>query len=149
MKAKEVISELPREKLKKTSAEQTILRNLQELELELAEERDGSRKSELITQINELKSHLAAIQGPTYFDLEQENEEMKQELKDLEEELKQIKKENTLLKESSGYAALKEDVEKEETPQKELKFLLYKLLLEKYSEVINDYEKKTVGEIKG
>ncbi len=149
MALKETVSELPQEKLKKTSAEQTILRNLQELELELAEEREDSRKKELIAQISELKSHLAAVQGPTYFDLEQENEEMKQELKELGKNLKQIKKENSLLKESSGFVSLKEEVEPEETPKKELKSTLYKLLLGKYSNIINDFEKKTVGEIKG
>ncbi|MFH1587210.1 MAG: transglutaminase-like domain-containing protein [Candidatus Diapherotrites archaeon] len=148
MARNEAVSELPQEKLKKTSAEQTILRNLQELELELAGERDGSRKQELIAQIGELKSHLASVQGPTYFDLEQENEEMKQELKELQDEHKQIKKENTLLKENSGFASLKEELE-EEIPKSELKFALYKLLLGKYSGIINDFEKKTVGEIKG
>ena len=37
----------------------------------------------------------------------------------------------------------------EETEKKDLKLKLYKLLLQKYSNIINEKEKRTIGEIKG
>ncbi|MCX6798478.1 MAG: hypothetical protein NTW59_00040 [Candidatus Diapherotrites archaeon] len=42
-----------------------------------------------------------------------------------------------------------EAAEKQAKPKKELQFELYRLLLEKYADLINEHEKKTIGEIKG
>ena len=39
--------------------------------------------------------------------------------------------------------------EKQAKPKKELQFKLYRLLLEKYADLINEHETRTIGEIKG
>ncbi len=39
--------------------------------------------------------------------------------------------------------------EKQQKPKKELQFRLYRLLLEKYADLVNEHERRTIGEIKG
>ncbi len=136
--------ELPRERLKKTSAEQTILRNLQELELELSEERNPGRKKQLTSQIDELKNYLASVQGPSYSDLEKENEQLEKQLEETKKKLDRALKECNLLKDNQFTLA------PDFVPihEKDNKFKLYTVLLKKYAPLINESEKKTVGEIK-
>jgi len=39
--------------------------------------------------------------------------------------------------------------EKQTKPKKDLQFRLYRLLLQKYADLVNEHEKRTIGEIKG
>jgi len=42
-----------------------------------------------------------------------------------------------------------DSAERQSKPKKELQFRLYRLLLEKYADIVNENEKRTIGEIKG
>ena len=128
-------------KLVQTSTEQAILRNIQALEEELQEEAGLSRREEIVDQINDLKSGIASVGSNLPF-LE------KQEMANAAIELK---KENTFLRTKLQSALrgkaiagnFRQDIDKSSAA-----FRLYSLLLNKYSDLINEFEKKTVGEIK-
>ena len=72
------------EKLRKTSAEQALLRNIQALEFRLAEETDSEMKQQLQQQVLDLKQALSMIQGETYALLQERNEELKAKVFELE-----------------------------------------------------------------
>ncbi|MBI2598062.1 MAG: hypothetical protein HYW50_02600 [Candidatus Diapherotrites archaeon] len=108
-------------KLTQTSVEQAVLRNIQALELELETEKDPKRMEEITDQINDLKASIA-LAGANYSFLLGEQKEFQKE--------KQIERLEEEIGESSA------------------KFRLYELLLYKYADIINEFEKKTVGEIK-
>ncbi len=124
-----------------TSAEQAILRNVEALEFDLKSETDPQRCEELVDQINDLKSDIAKVGVDSSF---LEREQLRKRISELEEENNFLK---THLKNNSSAEFTKnfpEDLEKANA-----KFKLYELLLNKYTDIINEFEKKTVGEIKG
>ncbi|AJF60464.1 MAG: hypothetical protein QT03_C0001G0978 [archaeon GW2011_AR10] len=139
------LSGISSQKLSRTDAEQSILRAIQALEVELREETDSERKHELREQIAELRSALVSVHGPSYSRLEEENRKLKKELAEAKKMLSRALDENRLLR--KGQRVLSDVAETAE--EKMPKFKLYALLLEKYSDIINEFEKKTVGEIKG
>jgi len=138
-------SGLHEERLSKTSAEQSIWRNIQELERELGVEQDSVRRNELAEQISELKNQLASLQGPNYTELEGENQRMKKELAITKAKLLSAIKECNSLK---GCATISIGNEGEQDASRERQFKLYRMLLSRYSGLINEYERKTVGELK-
>lgn len=137
---------LPSEKLRKTSAEQAIWRSIQELESELKDERDAARREQLSEQISNLKNQLASLQGPDYLDLERENTRLKKELAVTKAKLMGALKECNSLR---GCATISvSGNEKPHEQVQDLRFRLYRTLLTRYSDLINEFEKKTVGELK-
>lgn len=140
-------SDLPSDKLPKTSAEQTLWRNLQELQSELRGEKDAGRRKELAEQISMLKNQLSALQGPAYSELERENDRLKRDLAVAKAKLADVLRECSALKGNSAlYAGGKETLRQERMA--ELQFQFYKLLLRRYADLINEFERKTVGELK-
>lgn len=123
----------------KTAAEQSLLRTIQELELDMNSSEDNSRKEELSEQIESLRSELSKVQGPEYSELIKENRELKEKVSALQRELDNVCKasEGNLCETASPNAK-----------DHSLKEKLYSLLLSKYSTNISDFEKKTVGQIK-
>ncbi|MFH1225248.1 MAG: hypothetical protein V1676_05590 [Candidatus Diapherotrites archaeon] len=139
-------SSLPIEKLRKTSAEQAIWRSIQELESELRDEHDDARREQLSEQISNLKNNLASLQGPAYIDLERENTRLKKELAVTKAKLMGALKECNALK---GCATISvSGNEKQHEQVQDLRSRLYRTLLTRYSDLINEFEKKTVGELK-
>jgi len=132
------------EKLRKTSAEQALLRNIQALEFRLAEETGPEMKNELQRQILDLKQALSMIQGESYALLQERNEELRAKVIELERMLAVAMKGLSNVKE--GQTSITEIEIAEKTT--EAKMRLYELLLGKYADLINEFEKKTVGEIK-
>lgn len=136
-------STLPVERLRKTASEQAILRNIEALEAERLEASEEERKRELDEQISLLRESLASIQGPAYSELEKENKALKEKLKNLEAECSALGRQ---CKELSGRIAVPASLG--ENIETQLRLRLYRLLLKKYSGLINESEKKTVGELK-
>lgn len=91
------------------------------------------RLGEAIKQIAEKSAELSMLQSfkPIGRSLEEENAFLKDVLRQKESELESLKKEQSSFNE-----------------EKESKLKLFKALLEKYSDLINETEKKTVGQIK-
>ena len=140
--------------LKKSDSEQAILRNVSAMEAELAEcsrqinsaspeseALNSQRKAELEEQIQLLKEELLSLQGPSYSNIEKENTQLKERIKELEFELDNLK---SHYKEEHN-VEMPMDVEENLT---ESKLKLYRLLLKKFSQQINEASQKTVGEIK-
>src|SRR3989344_1701783 len=75
------------EKLRKTSAEQALLRNIQALEFRLAEETDSENKKSLQQQIIDLRQAISMVQGESYGLLQERNEELKARVVELERKL--------------------------------------------------------------
>ena len=123
----------------KTAAEQVILKNLQALEAELNETTSLKRKEELFQQISLLKEQLIRLQGPEYSVLQRENLELKARLAALEKASAQA---GSSAPKSPGTGAMAPETELEK------KLKLYALLLKKYAALINEKERKTVGEVK-
>ncbi|MEK6942175.1 MAG: transglutaminase-like domain-containing protein [archaeon] len=128
-------------KLVQTSTEQAILRNIQALEEELQDEAGLSRREEIVDQINDLKSGIASVGSNLPF-LEKQGManaalELKKENSFLRQELQKALRGKTV---ADGF---QQDIDKSSAA-----FRLYSLLLNKYSDLINEFEKKTVGEIK-
>ena len=114
--------------LDKTTAEKVLLRNIAALESGIREETDPEKKLDLESQLSSIKSHLSRLSGKTYVDLRLENLELKKQVSEIRE-----KRERAVpLKDDSSMNLVK----------------LYSLILERYSDVINEHESKTVGEIK-
>jgi len=132
------------EKLRKTSAEQALLRNIQALEFQLAEETDSDTKNRLQQQILDLKQALSMLQGESYALLQERNEELKVRVSELEKMVSGAMKEITNAK--LGQTSISEMGLPDDTGDAKLK--LYELLLKKYADLINEFEKKTVGELK-
>ena len=128
-------SRLPQPGLK-AAAEQVILKNLQALEAELKETTTLQRKSELSQQISLLKEQLMRLQGPEYSVLQRENAELRARLAAFER--------------GGSKPAAGQGMPAGESPQQALdkKLRLYALLLHKYAPIVNEKERKTVGEVK-
>lgn len=128
-------------KLVQTSTEQAILRSIQALEEALESETDLSRRDELSDQINDLKAGIASVGSNASFN---ERVESTNFIFDLEKENNFLRSELEKAIEGKKIAQnFSEDVGKNSAS-----FRLYGLLLNKYSDLINEFEKKTVGEIK-
>lgn len=134
---------LKQERLSKTSAEQSILRNLEALEEAKEDATEDTAKSELDEQISLLREQLMRVRGRGYSEVEKENSELKERVRELETELLSVKGKCDI----SDVGSAVNEHEKSDIFLKH-QHKLYKLLLTKYSETINKVEKKTVGEIK-
>lgn len=126
---------LPKSRLSKTSAEQEILRAIRALESEYTETASRERKKELSTQLSMLREQLAQLQGKEYHELETENLLLAKQVKELQQELAEA---------PAGSRA----ADQGERGEKLLRYKLYRVLLKKYAEIINQADKKTVGQIK-
>src|SRR3989344_590746 len=118
--------------LRKTTQEKELLKNIHALEESASSEKSPERKRETLYQLKELKGHLSRISGVSYSDLLLENAAMKKELNGLKQRL-----------EGAGNAEFSQGDSAHESLS-----TLYKLLLSRYAGVINEGERKTVGEIK-
>ncbi len=121
---------------RKTIAEKELLRSIQALEESISKETNPVDKELLINQLKELKANLARISGVSYADLLIENQRLRNELSKLKKELEFVSPKNV---EGKGAESVENIFLREK---------LYKLLLNKYSDLINEKEQKTVGEIK-
>ena len=133
------------EKLRKTSAEQELLKNIQALEFQLAEETNPQNKGDLHRQINNLKQALSMSQGESYADLQSGNNELRKRVDELERRLSAML--NEVGKARAGQTTIG-STELPDAGDDNAKLRLYELLLRKYADLINEFEKKTVGEIK-
>lgn len=128
---------------KKTDTELTILRNIEALEAELSETVSLDRKQQLKEQIEQLKNDLQKLQGRNSATIYQENDVLKQTVASLQTELNVLR---LRLKDTTkGIDLLNEPTEQKE---KELRLRLYKILLRKFAGLINENQRKTVGELK-
>jgi hypothetical protein len=132
------------EKLRKTSAEQALLRNIQALEFQLAEETDIDAKNALQMQILDLKQALSMVHGESYALIQEKNDALRTRVEELEKTVA------AAMKEISNTRQGQTSISELEIPpySNDGKLKLYELLLRKYSDLINEFEKKTVGEIK-
>jgi len=125
----------------RSNEEQGLWKKIEELEQSLREAEDLS-KPEIETELAKLKSKLTELQSPVQkkrnLDFESELEKKQSQFNDLFEKYSK-------LRQAVGSVSEMDDKQKE----RDLKFKLHKFLLEKYSEKINEFEKKTIGEIKG
>jgi hypothetical protein len=126
--------------LSRTEQEQTLLHAIESLKSQKLNKLDSIKAKEIEEQITALNSQLEALSTNSSIDLLTENKELKNSLKELNEKLSKI--ENELNNSKQG----QQKIEKKHI--EESMFLLYHLLLQKYAEIINDFEKKTVGELK-
>ncbi len=127
---------------KKTVAEQQIWKRIEELE-QRKEKAEKAQQKIIEEQIKKLKQKLSELTVPeipkkTCIDF-------KEELEKKSKELEELKERHESLKQAVGSVEKIEEKQKEKNRQ----FKLYKFLLEKYEDLINDSEKKTIGEIKG
>ncbi len=124
----------------KSIEEQELWKKIEELESLMKTTEDAS-KAELEVKLAKLKSKLNELQTPIKkpgFDLKIELEKKQSQYEELFEKYSKLRK---------AVGSVSEIDKKQEI--KELKFKLHKFLLEKYSDAINEKEKKTIGEIKG
>lgn len=131
----------------KNELEQGIWKQIEELK----EKQKNSSKQEaqkIEQKIDLLLKELAVLQGPEYSDLEEENTKLKKSLSGMKEELNELKLKYNELRKTLGAIGTEQPFEQAQKPECDLQLRLYKALLEKYSEIINESEKKTVGEIK-
>ncbi|MFH1255845.1 MAG: transglutaminase-like domain-containing protein [Candidatus Diapherotrites archaeon] len=135
---------LPFEALRKTSAEQSLLRTLEALQSELSENVSFDRKIELEEQIALLKQQLSHVSSPSIELLVERNTELKNNCSLLESELDDVKQKYSELRKRYGSISAIGPSEEDHS----VKFRLYRILLEKYTGLINESEKKTVGELK-
>lgn len=131
-------------RLRKTYLEQAIWKKIQEIEEKKGKETDFDRLNELNNRIGFLKERLSELQGQSVPALEKELFELRKENEELESENKGLKK--TLAKFRSQYGSITEG--RAEMDSSQHLFKLYRALLEKYSDLINSTERKTIGEIK-
>jgi hypothetical protein len=116
--------------LDRPRAELIIYRNIESLKKELETEKNTQKKREIEEQISQLTAQLEMLSGPSP--------------EELLKEVQELRKKNTELEQKKNMTN-----QEQNTPETENKLLdLYTLLLGKYSEIINDFEKKTVGELK-
>lgn len=128
-------------KLSQTSMEQATLRSIQALEVELSAEQDGKRREELVDQINDLKSGIAEIGTNVSF---MEREVLTNKVIELKKEIIFLK--SQIRNSQNITPALTAGSDEDDNISG--RYRLYELLLNKYSDLINEFEKKTVGEIK-
>ncbi len=120
--------------LKRTTAEKELLRSISALEETYNGETNSGRKQELWFQLSELKSNLSGISGKTYTDLRLENAKLRKELDAMKQKLSGLRQEN-------GQQTL--EVEHSNPAER-----LNSLIIQRYSQLINSHEEKTVGDVK-
>ncbi|MBN2126965.1 MAG: hypothetical protein JW703_01070 [Candidatus Diapherotrites archaeon] len=125
----------------RTEQEQSLLHAIEALKSELASETSETRHNEIESQIKELGIQLEELSSPVKkVSLSEENIELKHKIEELNKKI--IKLENEAINSVNGQQKLdKRNIE-------EKMFLLYFILLQKYASIVNDFEKKTVGELK-
>jgi hypothetical protein len=127
-------------RLDKTTAEQEIVRSIEALESSLRAAEDSESKKSLMEQIKVLKDQLLMLGGPNYSELCYENDLLKAEVKELKKRLAGGE---------GGAGSIKaKEAGEEDEHSRGLRNHLYRLLIRKYAQLINDYERKTVGELK-
>lgn len=122
---------------RKSLIEQQLWKRIEELEKEKHEESLEEKKKEIDFKISLLKKKLSELSSP--------RDELEKKLKEKEQSFQELKEKYDSLRKAVGSVSASEEPQKE----KELRFKLYKFLLQKYTELINESEKKTIGEIKG
>lgn len=123
-----------RQGLKRTVAEKELLRSISALEQGISDETDSEKRQQLLYQLNGLRGHLSRLSGTTYTDLRLENSRLRKAIEDANEKISQLMQ----LRLAEGQGPESEDAK--------LKF--YRALISRYSDLINEKEQKTVGEIK-
>jgi len=123
-------------------AEQQIWKKIEKLEEERASAPE-KRDKEIDEEIASLKQSLAELSTPLlskqeYIGIKFDLEEKEKKLQDLQEKYDSLRK---------AMGSISEIEQKQDEKESKCKF--YKYLLEKYTELINETEKKTIGEIKG
>ncbi|MFH1663718.1 MAG: transglutaminase-like domain-containing protein [archaeon] len=125
----------------KAVEEQGLWKKIEDLEDSL-KKAESALKPEIEVELAKLKAKLHEIQSPApkkrNLDVELELEKKQSQYNDLFEKYSKLRQ---------AVGSVSEIDEKQ--LEKELKFRLYSFLLEKYGEIINEKEKKTIGEIKG
>jgi len=125
----------------KSAEEQELWKKIEELE-DSIKNAEVSSKPDIEIELAKLKSKLNEIQFPVQkkrnFNFELELEKKQSQYDDLFEKYSKLRK---------AVGSVSEIDEKQQ--EKELKLKFYRFLLEKYSDTINEKEKKTIGEIKG
>jgi len=123
-----------RQGLRRTTAEKELLRNISALEESYSSEGDFARKEALFSQLSELKGNLSGISGKTYANLMVENANLKKRLDDARGAIEKFR--------NSG-----SQTQLPNTPTSP-ESRIQKLMLTRYSQIINEREEKTVGDIK-
>jgi len=126
----------------KSIAEQQIWSKIEELESK-KENSPEKEAGEIERQISSLKEKLIELSTPLFsarecIDFKSELEEKQKQLDSLQEKYDRLR---------VAFGSLGKDAEKSQE-ERELKFKLYFHLLQRYSEFINGFERKTIGEIK-
>ncbi len=124
----------------KASEEQELWKKIEELEGSLKTSSDSS-KAEIEVKLAKLKSKLNELHSPA----KKRNLDLEIELQKKQSQYDDLYEKYSKLRQAVGSVS---DID-EKQKEKELKFKLHKFLLEKYTEIINTEEKKTIGEIKG
>ncbi|MFA4908028.1 MAG: transglutaminase-like domain-containing protein [archaeon] len=139
-----MLGEIKSKQMKKTRLEQAIWKKIQDIEGKKETETDFDKINALNTKVSFLKERLSELQGQSVSSLEKENSDLKKTLAELGEENDKLKR--SLSNFRSQYASLGE--KRPELHEGQGLQKLYRILLEKYSDLINSTEKKTIGEIK-
>jgi len=126
----------------KSIAEQQLWSKIEELEAR-KENASAEEARKIEEEIFSLKDKLSELSTPLFsrkecIDFKAELEEKQKQLDSLQEKYDRLR---------LAFGSLGKDAEKSQE-EKELKFKLYFYLLERYSELINGFERKTIGEIK-
>lgn len=124
----------------KSSEEQELWKKIEELEASLKNAGSSSKPS-IEVQLAKLKAKLNELQTP----VKKRNIDFQIELEKKQSQYGDLFERYSKLRQAVGSVSEIDEKQK----QRELKDKLHKFLLEKYSEVINEREKKTIGEIKG
>jgi len=124
----------------KSSEEQELWKKIEDLESSL-KSTETSNKAEIEIKLARLKCQLTEIQIP----VKKRNTDFENELGKKKSQYDALYEKYSMLRQALGSVSGIEDKQTE----KDLKDKLHKFLLQKYSEVINEKEKKTIGEIKG
>ena len=124
----------------KASEEQELWKKIEELEDSLKNSPNIS-KPDLEVKIARLKCRLDELHSP----VKKRNLNLEIELQKKQSQFDDLFEKYSKLRQAVGSVS---DIDEKQN-DKELKFKLHKFLLEKYTDVINKEEKKTIGEIKG
>ncbi|HLC92763.1 MAG TPA: transglutaminase-like domain-containing protein [archaeon] len=120
--------------LNKTTAEKELLRTISALEESLFLENDPARKQAIFSQLSELKGNLSGLGGKSYAGIKLENVMLKKDIENL-------KRGATMQKSAEGQTQLT-------ATHSDLLLRFCKIIISRYSALINEREEKTVGDIK-
>ncbi len=127
----------------KASEEQELWKKIEDLENSL-KKAESANKPEIEIQLAKLKFQLSELQKPS----KKRNLDFEVELQKKQSQYNDLYEKYSKLRQAVGSVSSVSEIE-EKQKEKELKDKLHKFLLKKYADIINETEKKTIGEIKG